>query len=287
MKFGFSVPAVAAALAVALPAGAEPALWKVQGPHATVYLFGTVHVLKPTTQWRTAKIDAAFRSAGTLYEEVANADDAAAAQPLIFKYGLDVQHPLTTKLDDAGKAKLTTVAGTLGVQTAQLDPMRPWMASLMISVLPLVKAGYDPKSGVDVILKNDAATQGKSLMAFETLEQQVRFFADLPQKVEVDYLLDTLDDARKGTSELDATVDAWAAGDTKRLEALLNGDMSQTYPQLYRILLVERNKAFARQIETLLKGEGTVFVAVGAAHLVGPDSVEADLARDGIKSVRQ
>jgi uncharacterized protein YbaP (TraB family) len=290
LMFARRVAAMLGALAftaLARPAVAEPALWRVQGPHATIYLFGTVHVLKPSTQWRTPKIDQAFKSSTSLYEEITDADDPSAAQPLLLKYGLDPAHPLTTKLDDAAKAELATVGGSLGLLPSQLEPMRPWLASLMISVLPVVKAGYDPKSGVDNVLKADAAAMGKPLLAFETLEQQVRFFADLPQKQEVDYLMSTLDDAAKGAAELDELVDSWASGDTKRLEELMNGDLTSKYPTLYKILLVDRNKAFAAQVETLLKGEGTIFVAIGAGHLVGPDSVQADLARDGIKAVRQ
>jgi len=284
----FSFAAVlAAALALAFPAAAEPALWQVKGPHATVYLFGTVHVLKPGAQWRSPKIDAAFKASGVLWEEVQDAGDAAAIQPLVLKYGLDVANPLSSKLDDAGKAKLATAEASLNLQPAQLEPLRPWMAGLTLSVLPVLKAGYDPKSGVDVALKGLATEQGKTVQAFETMEQQVRFFADLPRPLEIEYLLSTVDDVSKGTAELDSMVDAWEAGDTKRLEDILNGDLKDHYPDLYRILLAQRNQAFAETIETLLKGEGVVFVAVGAGHLVGPDSVQADLAKDGFKAVRQ
>ncbi len=278
---------LAAVLALALPAAAEPALWKVQGPHATVYLFGTVHVLKPATQWRSPRIEAAFKASDVLWEEIKDGDDAAAIQPLVFKYGLDLANPLSSKLDDAGKAKLAATETSLNLQPAQLEPLRPWMAGLTLSVLPIVKAGYDPKSGVDVSLKAMATEQAKPLQAFETMEQQVRFFADLPRPLEVEYLLSTLDDASKGTGELDSMVDAWAAGDTKALEEILNSDLKDHYPDLYRILLAQRNQAFADQIETLLKGSGVVFVAVGVGHLVGPDSVQADLAKHGIKAERQ
>lgn len=279
--------AACATLALALPAAAEPALWKVQGPHATIYLFGTVHVLKPTVQWRTPKIDAAFKSANVLYEEIKDGDDQGAMQGLVAKYGLDPDHPISTKLTEGGQAKLAATEASLGLQPAQIEPLRPWMAALMISVVPVIKAGYDPKSGVDNVLKADATAQGKPLEAFETLGQQVGLFANLPQPLEVQFLLSTVDDAAKGTSLLDQLVDAWAAGDTKKLEVLLNGDLKDDYPELYRIVLKDRNQRFADKIETLLKGEGTIFVAVGAAHLVGPDSVQADLARHGITAARQ
>lgn len=279
---GLGVSALLASAAVA-----EPALWKAQGPRATVYLFGTVHVLKPDTVWRSPKIDAAFQASRSLTEEVVDADDPAAAQPLIQKYGSDPAHPLSSKLDAAGRAKLAAVIAPYGLTPAQLEPLRPWLASLTLSILPLARAGYDPKSGVDVKLKALAAEQHKPLEGFETLAQQIHFFADLPQALETDYLLDTLDEASKGTRELDDLVAAWSAGDVDRIGALLNADMREKYPELYRILLVQRNAAFARQIETLLKGEGTYFVAVGAAHLAGGDSVLADLARDGVKVERQ
>lgn len=272
---------------VALPAAAEPALWKVKGPHAIVYLFGTVHVLKKDTVWHSPKIDSAFDSAGTLVEEIKGADDSAAMQPLVMKYGIDPAHPLSSKLDDQGKAKLTSAEAVLGLPAPQVEPLRPWMAGLTFSVLPVVKAGYDPKSGVDTVLKNEAAAKGKPLDAFETMEQQVRFFADLPQSQEVEYLLSSLDDVSKGTEMLDKLVDAWAAGDVKTIETLMNSDMKDKYPELYRILLVDRNQAFATRIKQLLAGEGTYFVAVGAAHLAGPDSVQADLTRMGVNVERE
>ncbi len=176
---------------------------------------------------------------------------------------------------------------SLGVAPAQLEPLQPWMASILLSELPIVKAGYDPKSGVDIKLKDLAVEQHKPIAGFETLEQQIRYFADLSEPVQVEFLFSTLDDADKGSNQLDQLVDAWSAGDTDKLQALMNADLRDKYPALYKLLLADRNAAFAKQIETLLKGEGTVFVAVGAAHLIGPDSVQADLAKDGIKAVRQ
>ena len=284
---GVGVAAAAATLITALPAAAEPALWKVKGPKATVFLFGTVHVLRKDVVWRSPKIDSAFHSAGTLVEEIKGIDDTAAMQPLVMKYGVDPAHPLSTKLDAAGKAKLAAVGAQLGIAPAQLEPLRPWMVALTFSTLPLVKAGYDPKSGVDVLLKDQAASEGKPLDAFETIEQQIHFFADLPQTQEVEYMLSTLDDAAKGTKELDDLVDAWAKGDVERIGALMNSDMRDKYPEIYKVLLVDRNQAFAERIKQMLNGEGTYFVAVGAAHLAGGDSVQADLHKMGVKVERE
>ena len=77
---------------------------------------------------------------------------------------------------------------------------------------------------------------------------------------------------------LDGLVGAWSGGDVDAIGSMMNDEMAATYPGLYDALLVRRNKDWAGQIETLLKGKGVVLIAVGAAHLAGPDSVQAQLA---------
>jgi uncharacterized protein YbaP (TraB family) len=279
--------AVLLAIGIAAPASAEPALWKVQGPHATVYLFGTVHVLKSTTQWRTPKIEQAFASAGSLWEEVPNGDDVAGMQPLVMQLGLDPAHPLSSLLTDDGKAKLAAFEAAYGLAPQAVDIFRPWLAAMTFLVIPMTKAGYDPKSGVDTVLRTMARAQNKPLMGFETAEQQMHYLADLPQQTQLDYLLFTLGNAEKETGKLADLVDAWAAGDTAKLEGFLDADLAKQQPEVYRTLLVDRNHAFATKIEQLLNGDGVTFVAIGAGHLVGPDSVQAALARDGFQAVRQ
>jgi uncharacterized protein YbaP (TraB family) len=278
-----------AAQIIACPARAiaEPAIWKVQGPHATVWLFGSIHALKPDLKWRSAKMDAALKSSDALWLEIDNADDPAAMQPLIIKYGLDVAHPLSTKLSADDKAALDRILQTYGASEAQVEPMRPWMAALMIDVLPIVKAGYDPSSSVEHALTADIRAAGKPVHGLETAEQQVRLFADLPQDQEIAYLKSSMDDAAKGVAELDQLVTAWQAGDVDAVARLINEDIEKESPSLYKLVIVDRNARFAQQIADLAKGDGVVFVAVGAGHLAGPDSIQADLAHLGLTAVRQ
>ena len=268
-------------------AAAEPALWKVQGPNATIYLFGTVHVLKPAVVWRSAKIDAAIKAADTLWLEVPDADDPATMQPLVAKYGLDPAHPLSGKIDAATRARLAAFLAPLGAAPAQIDPLRPWMAGVMITMLPLIKAGFDPASGVEHVIKGDMRGAGKPVAGFETAEQQIQYLADWPPGGEVAFFKASLDDAENSVGMVNDLVAAWSGGDEARLETLLNGEMRDKYPFIYKRLLVERNLRFASRIAELAKGQGVVFVAVGAGHLLGADSVQADLARLGIAAVRQ
>jgi uncharacterized protein YbaP (TraB family) len=288
-NFKRTVAALAGVAAIGLgcasPAAAAPALWVVKDKDSTIYLFGTVHVLKPETQWRSPVLDQALARSAELWVET-EADDQAVMQPLVMKYGMDAANPLSKKLTPERLAELDAVARTAGMTAAQLDPMRPWLAGLTLSVVPMLKAGYNPQSGVEAKLKAEVVAAGKPVRQLETPEQQIRFFADATPEVEMSFLDSAIDEAEESPAVLDEMVAAWAAGDVKAIERLMIDEMRGDYPGLYKTLLVDRNANWAEQIDTLLDGKGVSFIAVGAGHLAGDDSVQAMLAKRGIKVKR-
>ncbi|HEV7228797.1 TraB/GumN family protein [Brevundimonas sp.] len=266
-------------------AGTGPALWVIKDADSTIYLFGTVHVLRPTTAWGSPAVDAAFDSADVIYFEITNPDDVAAAQPLMLQYGMSPQRPLNTLLTEAEYAKLGEAAGVVGVPVELLNQMRPWLVALTLSISPVVKAGYDPMSGVELVLRARAQAAGKPLKGLETLEEQIRILAGFPEEAQLAFLRQTLESYEEATTQLDGLVAAWAAGDVEGIERLGVAEMASE-PVIYDAMLTKRNTNWANQIETMLEGEGTVFIAVGAAHLAGDDSVQAILARRGVTSER-
>jgi len=266
--------------------GPGPALWVIRDADSTIYLFGTVHVLRPTTAWGSDTVDAAFASASQLILEVSNPDDQAAAMPLVQQYGISPETPLSSLLTEAEMAALDAAARTMGLTGAQLDPMRPWLAALTLSVAPLTKAGYDPQSGVDLLLKARAEAAGMPVDGFETIDEQLRILAGFPEAGQLAFLRSTLEDFEDAAVELDKLVFAWADGDVDTIESVGVAPMRDESELMYQAILVNRNVNWAGQIETLLEGSGTVFIAVGAAHLVGDDSVQAKLAERGIATER-
>ena len=280
-------PAPAAPSAVLPATGSGPALWVVKDADSTLYLFGTIHVLRPTTAWGSAKVDAAFAAASDIYFEISNPDDQAAIIPLVQQYGISPQTPLSSLLTAEEIAHLDVAAKAMGASAAQLDPFRPWMAGLTLSIAPLMKAGYDPASGVEVILKARAEAGGKPIHGFETLDEQIRVLATLPEEAQLEFLRSTLTSFDAASTELDGLVVAWAAGDVAAIQALGVDEMKATAPAIYEAMLTRRNVGFADDIQGLLAGSGTAFIAVGAAHLAGPDSVQAMLETRGVTVEQQ
>lgn len=273
---------LAAMFAVATPAAAAPALWVVKDADSTIYLFGTVHLLKPGLDWRSPRLDSALAESPELILEVTGMDDPAAILPLIRAHGLDPASRLSDKLDPEDRPRLVAAAQLVGLPPQALEPMKPWLAALTLTVAPIQKAGYDPKSGVELILLSEAKAAGRRVGSLETAEQQIRFFADFPEAMQVDFLEATLDDVDEAAAQLDAMVAAWQAGDVAAFETLMLAEMRTGYPGLYEVLLAGRNRAWAEAIKAKLAGSGTSFIAVGAGHLIGPDGVQAELAKRGI-----
>ncbi len=268
------------------PASCHPALWVVKGPHATVYLFGSVHLLAKDREWRTPQLNSALASSQTLWLEVTGADDPKAAQPIVIELGIDASHPLSTKLSKDQLAKLDSEAKTFNMSEAMMEPMRPWLAAMTLNVAPLQQAGIDPNSGVEAILTAEFKKNNRPVQGFETVSQQFHFFADLPARTEVDYLNLSINDFPKEREQFKQLVEAWYQGDQDALDRLVNKEWRQEHPETYEVLLAKRNLYFAQRIEELVQGQGTSFVAIGAGHYVGEDGIIALLAKDGLQVQR-
>jgi uncharacterized protein YbaP (TraB family) len=270
---------------------ATPAMWVVKKGPTTVYLFGSVHVMKKDVQWETPKVEAAFKSSPTLYLEIADTgpEAQAAMRPMVLELGMDKDHPLSSKISKEDVAALDTEMKSLGAPgEAAVDSMQPWLVYVSLSVLPAVQAGFDPASGIDQALQKQAEAAGKKIKGFETAEEQLHYLADFPQAEQVALLHEELEELPKSVAQTNEMVADWEHGDVEKIAAMENDDLKAKHPDLYKKLLVDRNVRIASKIEGVLKdpASGTVFVAVGAAHLAGPDSLQKLLEKDGFVAER-
>jgi uncharacterized protein YbaP (TraB family) len=278
---------VAALLPLLIPAvQAEPVMWVIRDKNSTTYLVGTLHLLRRESEWKSDKLSKAVAESKELWLEIADPENQTAIMPLLEKYGYDREKLLSNRLTAAQKEKLNQVEREYNLPPATIEPMRPWLAALILAVLPLQKAGYDPTAGVDHLLKEQAAKEGDKIQGFETQEQQVRFLAELPEADQIAFLSDTLDDVSQGIALFDKLAEAWIRGDSKTISEVFVDEVKTKAPSIYQKLIVDRNARWAQRLVELQRIPGVRLVAVGAGHLVGPDSVQAQLEKKGIKAER-
>ncbi|PVX28914.1 TraB/GumN family protein [Sphingomonas pokkalii] len=284
LAWGQAAPVATSAGVQSRPA--DPALWVVKDADTTIYLFGTVHVLKPGLDWFDSAVQAAFDKSDTLVLELIEPDPAT-MQGLLVKMARAPagSKPIAEQLPADKRGAYLKAMADIGIPPAAFDVFQPWLAGITISIAGLPKLGYNPASGAEKVLTVAAKQAGKPIIGLETAEQQLGYFSGMSPALQLAFLGSAVEDYPKLGSELDRMIDQWAAGDPEGLGATMNEGMRDT-PELAKILLTDRNARWAKWIEARLKTPGTVFLAVGAGHLAGTDSVQAFLAKDRVAAER-
>ncbi len=269
-------PEVSAQTPAAPPAAklmADPALWVVKDKDTTIYLMGTVHVLKPGTVWLDGGVKKAYDASSEIVLELIQPEPAV-AQAVIGKYAIDPDGPpLTQKLPPKLRAKYEKLAAELGLPAPAFEKFYPWFVSTILSVTAIGKVGYNPESGVERQITEAAKRDAKKLGALETMDEQLGFFASLPEAAQLTLLKGTIEQMPETRTFFDAMVANWAKGDPEALARMLNEAMRES-PELLDVLLVKRNQRWAKWIDDRMKQPGTIFIAVGAGHLAGKNSVQ-------------
>jgi len=278
--------------ASAIPGASEtqPAVWVVRDEDTTIYLFGTLHVRREGARWGGPVAEWALEQAGLVWTEtdIPAAGDASIAA-LVRSLGYEASKPLSRNRDinRVNKDRLRRAAEKTGIAYADLDNMRPWLASVTLAMAPLLRAGYNPDHGVDRAVVEIARKSRKTLKAFETSKDQFGFFAGLSAPLQLELLYQSLDELDKDPQSLRQLEFDWERGNDAALRENLVDEVRNSNTELYNVLLKDRNSDWANQIDRQLKdAPGVQFVAVGVAHLVGDESVLHELDNMGYTVTR-
>jgi uncharacterized protein YbaP (TraB family) len=267
-----------------LTAHAASPVWVIHGDHNTVYLAGSVHLLKATDSALPTAFDRAYTGSRTLIMELdlGKVDPMAAATWMAGHGMLPAGSDLKTVIGAARYQRVSTEAARLGVPMEMINQFAPWVLGLQLMELQYQKDGFDPESGVEQQLEHRAQADSKPTAGLETLEEQLGFFEALTPDQQAKFLDLVLNDLHDVDSDTQAVVTAWRAGDAAKLAALLSDEYKQ-FPALYRSLVTERNKRWEPQIAQLLHDKDNYFVVVGALHLVGDGGLLELMRKDGFK----
>ncbi|MEM9232602.1 MAG: TraB/GumN family protein, partial [Pseudomonadota bacterium] len=162
------------------------ALWKTGDEDTTVYLMGTIHILKPGLAWENDTFEAAWAASDIVYFEadVLSQEAAEAAAPVVMSEGFYTDGRTFADLFTEEEAEmLDETLSEFGLSVSSVGNMRPWFVSIQLAQLALGKAGGDPAAGVEMILGARAAEEGKSQRFFETMSEQIEIIASIPDDV--------------------------------------------------------------------------------------------------------
>ena len=258
----------------------EPIIWSITDADSEIILYPTFHLLPEGVEWKTPALTSALQRADEIWYEIpVGADTDPAMQGIVMNYGFDREKKLKDILPEDTYAKLETAAGGLGMPMEAIQPMKPWLVAITIPALQMQKSGFDPSLGVESQLQN--MRLNKPTKAFETAEQQIKFFADVPEERQIEMLDSALDDLDTGMEDINKMAMSWSTGDFGFIENEMVAEMKAEHPDLYNVILVKRNQNWVETLDKEMQGSGVDFVAVGAAHMLGEQGVPELMRQKG------
>ncbi|MEO1295113.1 MAG: TraB/GumN family protein [Cyanobacteria bacterium J06636_16] len=250
-------------------------LWAIESPNNTVYLLGSVHVLREADYPLPQPMQTAFEEAENVVFEV---DIAELESPSSIQTVLQAAMPdsdeevLNTALTPETYALATEAASSVGLPMVGFDNFEPWFFSISLVSLKLAQLGFEADHGVDNYLYNQASSTGRDVLALETIEEQIGFLDGLSPQVQVDFVEQTVLELDILESSFNVMLNAWKSGDVDSFEQVTLEGFTD-YPEVYETFLAQRNRNWLPDIESFINQPEDYLVVVGAAHLVGEDSV--------------
>ena len=264
------------------PAGKKAIFWKVTSPTSVTYLLGSIHLGSKDMYPLAKEIEDAFAASAIVAVEAdVRHVDMAKMQSAVMAKGLyPAGETLWDHITPDTRKKLDQFGQKYDFPVANLAPLKPWVVSLTISTLPMLKAGMDPSLGIDMYFLNKS--DNKRVVEIESADWQISLLSGFPDDLQEKFLTSSLEEGIDMQENLKRLREAWSAGDADKLDAVTR-ESTKTPEKITRALLQDRNPHMADAAEKFLKGKEQAFVIVGAAHMVGKDGVVADLRRRGYK----
>jgi uncharacterized protein YbaP (TraB family) len=262
MKF-FSGIWLALALATCPVLGAESghplSMWRIDGISNSIYLLGSIHMLREKDYPIPSAIYEAYEEAETLIMEIDMDDiDPVAEQAIATELGLIQDgRALRDLMGPELYAEAESLAEELQIPLKLLENSEPWYAAINVEMVMLMRIGFNPTHGVEY-----------------------HFSDNLSPDAQREMLIQTMSDSMELTEIMDEMVNAWYYGDVKFLEDTLLADM-QDLEELHETIVVNRNKNWVEKIQQLLNKKDDYLIIVGALHLVGEEGVPHLLSQRG------
>ena len=271
--------AVGAILVVLAPlacadAGHPLSLWEVSGARNSVYLLGSIHLLREEDHPLPSAIYEAYDDADTLIMEL-DMDDIDPIEGQVLSNELGLIHDgreLRDLLGEAYYAEAEELADKAQIPLGLMANAEPWFAAMNVEIMLLMRMGFNTALGIESHLTELAAGDGKEILGFETLRQQLEFLDNLSADAQRDMLLQALAEGADMNDLMDGMIDAWRRGDVTFMEDNLLADM-QDYPELNQVIVIDRNVNWTNRIEDLLDDQQDYLIVVGTLHLVGEQGV--------------
>lgn len=259
-------------------ANSNSLLWQVSGNglQKPSFLFGTFHLLCKEDINFSEQLKMSLKLSEDVYMELDMDDPSTLLSGLLY---LNMKNGKTLKdLYSATEYKKIEnyFKDTLHMPLMMLQKAKPY---LLVALLYPRMVNCKQPSGVEEELMKLAKENKKEIQGLETMEFQASVFDSIPYEWQAKELLKNIDSAVKYKKEFDTMINIYKSQQLDAMEKLFT--KSEFGMEAYEdLLLLKRNKNWVSQLKSIMKKE-SVFVAVGAGHLVGEKGLIGLLKKEG------
>lgn len=258
------------------------ALWRVSTGNNSVYLLGSIHVLKGNDNILQGPMGKAFNDSKILVFEIDLKEMTSpdAQQTILAKGMLPPGESLEQKINRETYELAKAKTEEMGLDMATFSQFKPWFFIMTVSMFKINKLGFSVQNGIDSLLYSKAMQSGKKVVGLETFDQQLDMLNTMSRVNQDELVRQALKDLDVLEQELDTILDAWSTGDMDRLEDTILKSFKE-FPDIHEALIIERNKKWMKSIESFLGEKENHMVVVGAAHLAGKEGLVELLKKKG------
>lgn len=264
------------------PLSADSSVWRVSDDNSSIYLAGTIHLLRAQDYPLPSPYEAAYLAADRLIFEtdIAAMSDLGLQQRMLEQLTYQDGRTLRTVLNNDTYLALEAYTQSIGMPLGMMQTFKPGLLTSTLSMIELQRLGFTPQ-GVDAYFHAKATVDAKPRGELESIDDQFAMLAAMGEGYESEFVMHSLADFDQLEDMIESIILAWRTGDVDLLESRFLAPLLENTPALYQSLLVERNEAWLPQIEAMFTQDGTEYVLVGAAHLVGDHGLLTMLAARG------
>lgn len=253
-------------------------LWQISGKDLKnpSYLFGTFHLLCKDDIKFSEQLKTVLLSSDEVYMEM-DMDDPSTMLSGLFYMNMKGGKKLKDLYTVAEYKKVESYfTDSVGIPIMMLQSIKPYF---LVAMLYPKMMNCKTASGVEEELVSIAKENKKEIKGFETIQFQSSVFDSIPYEWQAKELLKNIDSFLFYKNEFDTMMLEYKNQHLSAMENLLT--KSEFGSDKYEdILLTKRNLNWVGQLKTIMKKE-SVFVAVGAGHLVGEKGLLNLLRKEG------
>ena len=264
---------------------AKTSVWKASKNGNSIYLGGTVHILKKEDFPLPCEFQTAYHYSDKLFFEtdISALNSPALAQTLLQKGVYPAGEGLSKKLKPETLQSLKTYLASLGLPPESFLNFKPGMLLTIITIAELQKLGITG-DGVDQHFYNLGKSDNKAISYFEEPEQQLDFLLQMGINNEDSFIKYVLSTVGKTQVQFPELMSSWRSGDLESISRSAELDeLRSKFPQSYDAMLTRRNNNWLKKIDNLIDTAEVEYILVGAAHMAENEGLLVQLRKKGYK----